>query len=483
MHKKTSPFKKGQLLELEIKDAAFGGKGISKIETPNGDFVFFVLNTIPGQKVLAKIDKLKKNYGECKLVEIISPASDEQIVPYQKISGAPFITLPIHIQKQYKLKTSLELFKRIGKITHPENLFETYISSPKSFHYRNKMEYAFSAIGFDIEKKQEFDGFALGFKKRGTWWIVENLNKDSGMFDKTFEDKLIQLRAYFINTGLPAWHPPKKTGFYRHLIVRKSHASNQLLIKLVTSSTNIERFDKKNFVDKLLALYGDRIAGVLHTINDDIGDNAHNRMGKDELLYGNPVIQENLLGLSFEMSMESFFQTNPSSAELLYQKALDYLLIENDFKKTDVILDLFCGTGTITQLVAKKTGLKVIGVDIVEEAINNAKENAKNNNIDSASFYALDVKKFLMEFPEFKDNINSIILDPPRAGIAPKALKRVIALNAQRIVYISCNPATQARDTEILMQNHYEPVKLSLVDQFPHTAHIESVILFKKSVR
>src|SRR5690606_8344288 len=163
-------------------------------------------------------------------------------------------------------------------------------------------------------------GFALGFKKRGTWWIVENLEKDSGMFDAEFEDKLKLIRDFCIKTGLPAWHPPKKEGFFRFLIVRKSYQNNQLLIKLVTSDTNIGLFNFKAFADYIVELFGDRVAGVLHTINNDIGDNAQSRLGNETLLYGKSTISENLLGLSFDVSMQSFFQTNPKCAELLYQK-------------------------------------------------------------------------------------------------------------------------------------------------------------------
>ena len=178
--------------------------------------------------------------------------------------------------------------------------------------------------------------------------------------------------------------------------------------------------------------------------------------------------------------MESFFQTNPKCAELLYSKALDYVF-EEEIPSDKVVMDLFCGTGTIGQLLAKRNPtVDIVGVDIVEEAIEDAKRNAKKNKIDSISFFAADVGKFLKEFPNYQGNISTIVLDPPRAGIAPKTLQKVIALDADNIVYISCNPSTQARDVATLTEAGYHLEKYSLVDQFPHTGHIESIAKFKK---
>ena len=473
--------KRGEIIEVDITDVAFGGNGIAKIATEQGDFVVFVPNTFTGQRVKARITNKRKKHAECKLVEIVNKSSLELDVPYQPISGAPYITLPIEVQKEFKYNSCINIYKRIGKVENIEQVFDEYIESPAFYHYRNKMEYSFSAIGYDLEKNEEFDGFALGFKKRGTWWIVENLEKDSGMFDTEFEDKLKSIREYCIKTGLTAWHPPKKEGFFRFLIVRKSYQNNQLLIKLVTSDTNISLFNFKAFADYIVELLGDRVAGILHTINNDIGDNAQSRLGNETLLYGKSTISENLLGLSFDVSMQSFFQTNPKCAELLYKKAIAYAVENNSTIADGLVMDLFCGTGTIGQLIAAKTNTRVIGVDIVEEAIENAKENAIKNNIKNVEFFAADVNKFLFEYPQYKNQISTIILDPPRAGIARKALLKVIELNAKQIVYVSCNPSTQARDMEDLFAGGYQLKKLSLVDQFPHTAHVEAVALFIKN--
>lgn len=474
--------KRGQILDLLIEDYAFGGKGISRIKNEHGEFVVFVPNTLPGQLVKAQVKKSSKTYAECKLFEVLKHSEDEIDVPYQDIPGAPYIKLPINKQHQYKKESTLQLFQRIGKVNDIYSKFEELISSPNVFHYRNKMEYGFSAIGYDTEKKTDIDAFTLGFKKRGTWWCAENLNNDSGLFDAEVETKLKHIRNYCEATGLPPWHAPKKEGFFRYLVVRKSYKTNRLLFSLVTTSHGLDAFNLKAFANYLVELFGPRVAGLLHTINDETGDRTIATTGVIKLVYGDDKIVEELLGLQFEISMKSFFQTNPKSAELLYQKVIDYALEDIASINHSVVLDLFCGTGTIGQILARKgTNTKIVGVDIVASAIEDAKENAKRNHIKGLKFYATDVGKFLNEHPEYNGNLKTIILDPARAGIAPKTLKKIIKLNAKRLVYVSCNPATQARDTEQLMLNGYNLKKLSLVDQFPHTSHIETVVLFEKN--
>ena len=220
----------------------------------------------------------------------------------------------------------------------------------------------------------------------------------------------------------------------------------------------------------------------MHTINDETGDRTIATAGTIDLVYGKDKVVEELLGLNFEISMKSFFQTNPKCAEKLYNKVVEYVLEDKSKVDNTVVMDLFCGTGTIGQIVASRSeNVKIVGVDIVASAIKDAEKNAKRNNIEGLQFYAADVGKFLFEHPEYQDKIKTIILDPARAGIAPKTLRKIIRLNADRMVYVSCNPATQARDTELLSEAGYQMKKISLVDQFPHTSHIETVVLFEKA--
>jgi len=413
-------------------------------------------------------------------MEVLEPSPDEKERPFQPIPGAPYSSLPIELQEKYKRDNYIDLLRRIGNVQDAEKKFDEFISSPDHWHYRNKMEYSFGAIRYELKTGDELDEFALGFKHRGTWWMVENLDKDSGLFDEEFENHLYKIRMFCEESGIPPWHAPKREGFFRFLTVRKSFYKNQLLINLVTSSSHLEAFDRKGFVKLLTDLFGNRIAGIIHTLNDDIGDRVQPLQGASQLVYGENFITERILGLDFEIKMESFFQTNPKSAERLYKKAIGYL---NELSSDgDFIFDLFCGTGTISQLVAKELPKsKVVGIDIERSAIGDAVKSAESNGVKNVEFHTADVGKFLLEHPEYKGKIDSIIIDPPRAGIAPKSLKRIIELNAKNLVYISCNPATLARDIDILQQSGYGVNKFSLVDQFPHTSHVEAVAQFAKT--
>ncbi len=480
----TIKIKKGAILEnVKIEDIAFGGEGIAKLKTEQGDFVLFVKNSLPGQTVTAKIIKKKKRFAKCKLVKVTTASMDEVENAYQTIPGAPFARFPIAKQEVYKQQATLEMFKRLSGVEDIEPVFDGYISSPSVWHYRNKMEYSFSTLLSALGTGEESEGFALGFKRRGQWWAVENLEADSGLFDAQLEGAMGRIRQFCEGSGLPAWNPAKSAGFFRFLVVRKTYARDELLFNLVTTSSNIEQFDSAAFVGLLQGILGERLAGVIHTINDEVGDVMKQPDEKATLLYGKEKIVETILGLDFEISMQSFFQTNPKCAEKLYAKVIEYVRMgmTNSNTTNAVAMDLFCGTGTIAQLLANDEHIKaVIGVDIVKQAIADAKENAKRNNIKGIQFYAADVRKFLYDYPQYRGKIGTIVLDPPRSGIVPKALLRIIELGAASIVYVSCNPSTQARDTMTLREAGYEVKRFCLVDQFPHTAHIESIALFEK---
>ena len=472
--------KKGEELIGKVIDMAYGGKGIVKIKYGKLEYVVFISNTITGQEIKYKITKSKKSYAEGRLLEIIQRSKFEKKIPYQSISGGPYSTLNISHQHQIKKNQVFDLFQKIGGVNSLESKFDSFIKSPLIWHYRNKMDYSFSSIRYDKKSKEIVDEFSLGFKKTNTWWIVENLEKDSGLFDKNWEDSIKEIRNYCQKTNLPAWNIPQKKGFFRNLVVRKSVLNNNFLIELITSSENIKKFKPKEFCQKILNLHPNRIEGIIHTINDNISDRVDYSKVNSKLLFGSNKISEKILNLNFEISMNSFFQTNPKSAEKLYSKVYKYLFEEN-ISKNEVILDLFCGTGTITQIIASKNPkLKVIGVDIIEDAIKNAIESTKINKIKNASYFSGDVGKFLYKNPDLTNNINSVILDPPRSGVSKKSLKKVIGLNSKKIIYVSCNPSTQSRDINFLEQNGYKMVKFSIIDQFPHTYHIETIVLLEK---
>ncbi len=474
--------KKGNIVELEISDLAFGGKGIAKIHTEDGDYIIFVLNTFPGQTVMARIIKKKKRYAEAKVTALVKASPDECPIEFQAIPGAPYATWPVAKQQEHKKTSTLDVLKRIGNVSNAFELFDTFIASPQDWHYRNKMEYSFSTIIWDEEQQTDIDDFGLGFKHRGQWRVVDNMNADSGLFDKQIEDGIRLVREWCIKSNLPAWHPVRHHGFYRYLTVRKSFFTDKILFKLTTSNSHLAEFDTDGFIALLQSIVGDRLAGVIHTINNGQGDRTQDEDLSSTVIYGEDNLEEKIHDLHFDVSIGSFFQPNPLSAELLYQKAIDYTFLNQNFTKDDTIVDLFCGTGTIGQLVANQAqgDVKVIGVDIIKKAIEDAKKNAKKNGISNVEFYAADVKNFLKDHPEYQGNIKTVILDPPRSGITPKALKRIIELDANRVVYISCNPATQARDLQDFALANYEVKKISIVDQFVHTAHVESVVLLEK---
>lgn len=466
---------KNDIITLTVDRLAFGGVGVGKLPTEEGDFTVFVENAIPGQTVRAMVQSRKKRFAECRLLEVIQKSSDEVEIPFQPIPGAPYATWPMALQHENKINECLRMLEKTGGIPLAEITFDGLIASPSAWHYRNKMEYAFSAIGYDRETQHDFDGFALGFKKRGTWWCVENLQKDSGLFDAEFENLLPMIRKFCEATLLPAWHPPQRRGFFRFLTVRKSFSEDQILVNIVTAHED-RKFDVNEFASTLLQALGKRLAGVIHTINGDTGDRVMPLEGESKSVYGQSFITEKILDLEFRIGMTSFFQTNPASAARLYKCVMNYT--ENICDKESFVMDLFCGTGTIGQLIARHTSAKVIGVDIIPSAIEDAKKNAQMNGVNNVEFICADAGAFLKDYPQYIGRIGCVVMDPPRAGIAPKTLLRVIALNSQAIVYVSCNPATFARDAATLSENGYRLQRFTLVDQFPHTSHIEAVGLF-----
>ncbi len=489
MARKQRLFHKGTLLELDILDVASGGKGLAKVPTDEGDFNVFVPNAIAGQRVRARISLCKRRHAEARITAILKRSAEEVGVPFQAIPGAPYITLPLEEQRKFKERTTLDLYRRIGEITDIESRYEGWLDSPSAFHYRNKMEYSFAAIGRgpDADPDADFgDGFHLGFKARGTWWAVEDLEGDSGLFDADFENLLPEIRQRCAASGLPAWHAPRREGFFRFLVVRKSLAEDRLLVNLVTTSAGVESFDVPAFGLWLEEKLGPRLAGFIHTLNDDTGERVEAREGSSRLVLGEDHVLESLHGLSFEIRMKSFFQTNPKCAERLYAQVMAYAFeapMPSVATNDPVTLDLFCGTGTIAQLLAREGGTRVVGVDLIEEAIIDARRSAERNGVQGLEFHAADVGRFLLEHPGYAGRIGTIVLDPPRSGISPKSLRKVIRLQAKRLVYVSCNPATQARDLIALREAGYVLKRFKLVDQFPHTAHVEAVALLEFDAR
>ncbi len=444
---------KNDILELEITDLAFGGRGLAKVD----DFVVFVDGALPGQTVKAKLIRVKPRYAEAKSIEVLKRSADEVEIPYVSAPGAPWAQLPMPKQIQYKTQQVRDFLERFAKIDL-DSVLDEVSASPEIWNYRNKIEFSFGG-----------PGFALGSKVRGQFAIVESLESPSGLFDEAAESLVPQIRVWCEAQGLEVYNTETNKGFFRYLVMRKSRHQDQILVQLVTTSEGADKFEAPAFKDLLVKALGDRLAGVVWTQDDKVSDTV-SKEGSMQILHGQDKLIERLGELDFEISLASFFQTNPAAAELLYKKVVHYANLHSGQKA----LDLYCGTGTIAQMVGAHTPeAYVVGVEISEAAVADAQANALRNSQTNVRFFSADVRVFLKRYD--KEHVSVIIIDPPRAGMNPKALRRVIEVGAQKIVYVSCNPSTFARDVAVMKEKGYVLKRLSIIDQFPHTSHVEVV--------
>ncbi len=469
--------KKGQVYEGSVVRVDFPNKGIVCV----GDETAVVKNSLPGQKVKFSVNKVRKGKAEGRLLEVTekSPLETGRTCSlFGLCGGCTYLSLPYEEQLKVKEEQVKRLLDSVLNKQEEAWIFEGIKGSPKAYEYRNKMEFSFG----DEYK----DGpLALGMHKRGSFYDIVTV-ADCEIVDADYRLILQSVRDYFARAKVSFFHRMSHEGYLRHLLVRKASRTGEILVALVTTSqdpwqgeTAVEgSLDADalitGFKDLLLSLEQDgklvgKFAGILHITNDSIADVVQS--DHTELLYGQEYFYEELLGLKFKISTFSFFQTNSYSAEVLYQTARDYVGDLGGSDKT--VFDLYSGTGTIAQLMAPAAG-KVIGVEIVEEAVEAAKKNAAANGLDNCEFIAGDVLKVLDEVEEKPD---MIILDPPRDGIHPKALPKIIAYGVEHIVYISCKPTSLVRDLEVFLENGYRVDKAVAVDQFPWTANVETVVL------
>lgn len=469
--------KKGQVYEGSVVRVDFPNKGIVCV----GDETAVVKNGLPGQKVKFSVNKVRKGKAEGRLLEVTekSPLETGRTCSlFGLCGGCTYLSLPYEEQLKVKEEQVKRLLDSVLNKQEEAWAFEGIKGSPKAYEYRNKMEFSFG----DEYK----DGpLALGMHKRGSFYDIVTV-ADCEIVDADYRLILQTVRDYFARAKVSFFHRMSHEGYLRHLLVRKASRTGEILVALVTTSQDPWQGETAvegsldvdalitGFKDLLLSLEQDRklagkFAGILHITNDSIADVVQS--DRTELLYGQEYFYEELLGLKFKISTFSFFQTNSYSAEVLYQTARDYVGDLGGSDKT--VFDLYSGTGTIAQLMAPAAG-KVIGVEIVEEAVEAAKKNAAANGLDNCEFIAGDVLKVLDEVEEKPD---MIILDPPRDGIHPKALPKIIAYGVDHIVYISCKPTSLVRDLEVFLENGYRVDKAVAVDQFPWTANVETVVL------
>lgn len=473
----------GSEIEVTIMDLAFGGRGVAKLETDDKPFTIFVDGGLPEQVLKVQITKKKKRYAEAKILKVIKVSPLEVKHDFQPIPGAPWLNLPIEVQQQHKQNQVFELFRKFAEVD-VQPVFDEYIESPQIHFYRNKMDYSFGPTteSFteekgtrgedDMYKVWSHDGFGFGSKKRGQYWLVENLEKPSGLFDADFEAHLPAFRALCEALDSSVYNSKTNEGFWRQLVVKKSFQEDTFLLNLITnhSKTNSGREKINDAVIKFWQdALGTKLKGIYWTQSTDTG-NANDKYQYRDLIVGEATLTEKLCDLEFDISIDSFFQTNIASAEKLYQKVASYV------SEAPNILELFSGTGTISQVLAKQyPDTQITSVEIIKAAVADAIVNAKKNKLGHINFVCDDVNKFMKTY-EGKPPV--VVLDPPRSGITPKALEKIIEFKPREIIYVSCNASTLARDTAALIEGGYKLEKLSLVDQFPHTAHVECVAKF-----
>lgn len=462
--------KKGQVAEGIVERVDFPGKGIVK----SGDEYLVVKNSLPGQKISFMVNKVRHHKAEARLLEVLEKSPLENGSPCQYFGicgGCTYLSLSYEEQLKIKDGQVHRLLEDVlSKQTTPYE-FESIKGSPEVYEYRNKMEFSFG---------DEFkDGpLSLGLHKRASTYDVVEVSACK-IVDQDYRLILKSVLAFCREKNLTYYHKMRHEGYLRHLLVRKAKATGEILVALVTS-TQYEGNEEelmKEFTSYMLSLKESgqltgTYAGILHIVNDSQADVV--KSDRTDILYGKDYFMEELLGLKFQISTFSFFQTNSKSAEVLYNTVREYVgELSADCK---VVYDLYSGTGTIAQLMAPVCE-KVIGVEIVEEAVEAARENAARNGLSNVEFIAGDVLKVLDDI-ETKPDL--IILDPPRDGIHPKALPKIVSYNVPRMIYISCKPTSLARDLLLMREAGYEVEKCVAVDQFPWTANVETVALLKK---
>ena len=457
---KGEKMKKGVEYTGVVTKIAFPNKG----EVDCGeDGIASVKGTLPGQKIKFVVSKKRSGKAQGRLKEIIEKSPMEDVEPncphFGDCGGCSYQTMSY--ENQLKLKE--DMVKGIlDNAIKGDYQFEGILGSPVQWGYRNKMEFSFG---------DEFkDGpLALGMHKKNSFHDIVTVD-NCKIVDRDYNIILRCVLDYCAKKELPFYHKLRHEGYVRHLLVRRTTKTKELLVALVTTSdAEMEKkADLMSLVEEIKALdLSAKLCGVIHIINDGLADVVQS--DETRVLYGQEYVYEELLGLKFKISVFSFFQTNSLGAEVLYSKAREYI----GETKDKLIFDLYSGTGTIAQILAP-VAKKVVGVEIIEEAVEAAKVNASLNNLDNCEFIAGDVLKVI---DDLQDKPDLIVLDPPRDGINPKALQKIINFGVDRMVYISCKPTSLARDLEMLQEQGYKVVKAAAIDQFPNTNHVETIVL------
>jgi 23S rRNA (uracil1939-C5)-methyltransferase len=453
----AAPLKRDQELDLTIDSLAYGGNGVARL---NG-FVVFVRRGLPGDTVRAKVTKVKRNHAEATALEVLEAGAPRVEAPcehYPACGGCRFQDLAYEAQTAAKEAQVADALQRIGRQEGFE--LDPIVPAESIFHYRNKLEYSFTAAD---------DGrVALGFHRAGRWdevldirrcWLTTDLGNGIREAVKTWAN----------GAGLEAYDQEAQEGYLRHLVVREGRNTGQALVVLVTAPGEL---DEEGFVSALRPI--PEVRSVYWAVNDTPAEvtNVPSR-----LLWGEEAIEEEILGLRFRVRPNAFLQTNTEMCEKLYSLAIEYAGLTGD----ETVYDLYCGTGTIGLAMAREA-LTVWGIEASEESVACAMENAELNGLANAAFFAGEVGADVEELRERAGDPDVVVVDPPRAGLAGKALARVGALEAPRLVYVSCNPTTLAGNAkELVSEFGYTLERVRPVDMFPHTPHVESVAHFTRA--
>jgi 23S rRNA (uracil1939-C5)-methyltransferase len=452
-----APVQRDQELELQIDSLAFGGNGVARLD----GFVVFVRRGLPGDTVRARVTKVQRRHAEAVTTEVLVAGPARVDAPCQHFpacGGCRFQDLDYAVQLEAKHAWVEDSLRRIAGIADPP--LEPIIGAVEQFHYRNKMEYSFAPGE---------DGPTLGLHRAGRWDEVLQLERcwlttDVGnRIRNTVSDWAREER-------LPAYDQATHEGYLRHLVVREGVNTGQVLVQLVTHER--ERFDRERLIEVLTAI--PEVRSLHWSVNDRQSEVTNL---PSELLWGEEAIEEELGGLRFRIRPNAFLQTNTRMAERLYELARDAAGLTGG----ETVYDLYCGIGTIGLSMARDA-MTVWGIEISEESVACAIENAELNSIGNAAFFAGNVGQVLNELRDRAGEPDVVVVDPPRAGLAGKALKRLGELAAPRVVYVSCNPTTLAGDTKRLIEEYgYRLLRTTPVDMFPHTPHVESVSLLERS--
>jgi 23S rRNA (uracil1939-C5)-methyltransferase len=440
---------RGDELELTVDSLAFGGAGVARRD----GYVVFVRDAIPGDTVRAVVTKRKKAYAEARTVALLE-AGPERIDPVAEHPGAPWQVLPYERQVAIKAEQVEDALRRIGRLDGFE--LEPLVPAVEQWRYRNKLEYSFGTSD---------DGELIcGFHAPGSWERIEHVEDCLLASEAGNEARRAALR-WCRERGLGAYDRRAQTGLLRNLVVREGRRTGELQVRVVTSDEPVD-------LDGLAAAVG--AGSVLWTRALDVGETTAG--GVTEVLHGTEAIEEELGGLSFRISADAFFQTNTEMAERLYGLAAEYAGLQG----WERVYDLFCGIGTIGLSLAPRAG-EVWGLEIIEEAIADAIANARRNEIDNARFFAGDVRLALREMVATSGRPDVLVVDPPRAGLSAKIVRRIIEAAPTRIVYVSCNPTTLAPNAAQLVEAGYALRRVRPVDMFPQTPHIECVALLERA--